>query len=95
MHLEHEHDYGHTHDHSHTAAPRDELIALMRYMVGHNVSHTNELKKLAHKLAHTGDSEACAQILDAVQDYETGNHWIFQRWVILRWKIQRNKTKIY
>ena len=45
----------------------------MRYMVGHNVSHTNELKKLAHKLAHTGDSEACAQILDAVQDYETGN----------------------
>ena len=50
-----------------------ELIALMRYMVGHNVSHTNELKELAHKLAHTGDSEACAQILDAVQDYETGN----------------------
>ena len=74
MHLEHEHDCGHTHDHphthelehahdhSHTAAPRDELIALMRYMVGHNVSHTNELKELAHKLAHTGDSEACAQI---------------------------------
>ena len=43
MHLEHEHDCGHTHDHphthepehahdhSHTAAPRDELIALMRY----------------------------------------------------------------
>ena len=63
MHLEHEHDCGHTHDHphthelehahdhSHTAAPRDELIALMRYMVGHNVSHTNELKALAHKLA--------------------------------------------
>ena len=81
MHLEHEHDCGHTHDHphthepehahdhSHTAAPRDELIALMRYMVGHNVSHTNELKELAHN----GDSEACAQILDAVQDYETGN----------------------
>ncbi len=73
MHLEHEHDCGHTHDHphthepehahdhSHTAAPRDELIALMRYMVGHNVSHTNELKELAHKLAHTGDSEACGK----------------------------------
>ena len=85
MHLEHEHDCGHTHDHphthelehahdhSHTAAPRDELIALMRYMVGHNVSHTNELKELAHKLANTGDSAACAQILNAVQDYETGN----------------------
>ena len=57
MHLEHEHDCGHTHDHphthepehahdhSHTAAPHDELIALMRCMVGHNVSHTNELKR--------------------------------------------------
>lgn len=85
MHLEHEHDCIHTHDHPHTheqehshdhshiSAPRDELIALMRYMVGHNVSHTNELKELAHKLANTGDSEACAQILDAVQNYETGN----------------------
>ena len=73
MHLEHDHDCIQTHDHPHTSTPRDELIALMRYMVGHNVSHTNELKELAHKLAHTGDSEACAQILDAVQDYETGN----------------------
>lgn len=81
MHMEHDHDCGHTHehehepshDHSHPDTPRDELIALMRYMVGHNVSHTNELKELAHKLAHTGDSAACAQILDAVHDYETGN----------------------
>ena len=85
MHLEHDHDCTHTHDHphthepehahdhSHTSAPRDELIALMCYMVGHNVSHTNELRELAHKLANTGNGAACAQILDAVQDYETGN----------------------
>lgn len=81
MHMEHDHDCGHTHehehepshDHSHPDTPRDELIALMRYMVGHNVSHTNELKELAHKLSHTGDSEACAKVLDAVLDYETGN----------------------
>ena len=76
MHMEHDHDCGHTHehehehshDHSHTDTPREELIALMRYMVGHNVSHTNELKELAHKLAHTGDSAACAKVLDAVRD---------------------------
>ena len=81
MHMEHDHDCGHTHehehershDHSHPDTPREELIALMRYMVGHNVSHTNELKELAHKLSHTGDSEACAKVLDAVRDYETGN----------------------
>lgn len=73
MHLEHSHDCEHTHEHAHTDTPREELIALMRYMVGHNVSHTNELKELAHKLSHTGDSEACAKVLDAVRDYETGN----------------------
>ena len=81
MHMEHDHDcehaheheHEHSHDHSHTDTPREELIALMRYMVGHNVSHTNELKELAHKPSHTGDSEACAKVLDAVRDYETGN----------------------
>ena len=81
MHMEHDHDcehaheheHEHSHDHSHTDTPREELIALMRYMVGHNVSHTNELKELAHKHSHTGDSEACAKVLDAVRDYETGN----------------------
>ena len=80
MHMEHDHDcehaheheHEHSHDHSHTDTPREELIVLMRYMVGHNVSHTNELKELAHKLSHTGDSEACAKVL-AVRDYETGN----------------------
>ena len=70
---EHTHDHEHAHDHAHAATPRDELVALMRYMVGHNVSHTDELKELAHKLSHTGDSEACAKVLDAVRDYETGN----------------------
>ena len=81
MHMEHDHDcehaheheHEHSHDHSHTDTPREELIVLMRYMVGHNVSHTNELKELAHKLSHTGDSEACAKVLVAVRDYETGN----------------------
>ena len=81
MHMEHDHDcehaheheHEHSHDHSHTDTPLEELIALMRYMVGHNVSHTNELKELAHKLSHTGESEACAKVLDAVRDYETGN----------------------
>ncbi len=79
MHLEHEHDCGHTHDHPHherntpmtiRTQPRRamRLIALMRYMVGHNVSHTNELKELAHKLAHTGEQRSLrAQILDAVR----------------------------
>ena len=53
----------HAHDHSHTAAPLVvRLIALMRYMVGLNVSHTNELKGWHTSSPHTGgDSEACAR----------------------------------
>ena len=45
MYLEHDHDCIHTHDHPHTSAPRDELIAQIRCMAGHNVSHTNELNE--------------------------------------------------
>ena len=58
----HDHAHPHTHDHgcgehSHcdaascagcqSADPRAELIALMKYMVGHNASHANELAQLA------------------------------------------------
>ena len=46
----HEHESSHEHSPSHEAAanPREELAALMRYMVGHNYSsHIDELANLA------------------------------------------------
>ena len=79
---DHEH---HTHDcaeHTHcggdcavcgNVSPRDELIALMKYMVGHNASHANELAQLAGKLQEMGETTAYEQIMAAVSDFEKGN----------------------
>lgn len=57
----------------HTHSPREELTALMKYMVGHNASHANELAKLAEQLRDLGETTAYDQIMLAVSDFEKGN----------------------
>ena len=84
----HEHVHEHTHDHgcgehSHceasscagcqSADPRAELIALMKYMVGHNAAHANELAQLAKQLQDMGENVAYEQVMQAVSDFEKGN----------------------
>ena len=54
-------------------SPREELMALMKYMVGHNASHANELAKLAGQLKELGEDTAYEQIMLAVSDFEKGN----------------------
>lgn len=83
-----DHHHEHTHDHSHCEGhegcgydcagcenidPRAELIALMKYMVGHNASHANELAQLAGKLNEMGETTAYEQVMLAVSDFEKGN----------------------
>jgi len=79
---EHAHGEGHCHGcqgHEHggcsgcSADPRAELIAMMKYMVGHNTAHANELAALAKKLGEMGDRTACEQVMAAVSDFEKGN----------------------
>ena len=53
--------------------PKTELIALMKYMVGHNAAHANELAQLAGKLQDMGESAAYEQVMQAVSDFEKGN----------------------
>ena len=75
----HNHDHGHSHDHhcggcghcQHT--PMEELVALMKYMVGHNASHAKELADLAAKLDQAGNRMAYEQVMAAVSDFEKGN----------------------
>lgn len=55
------------------ADPKAELKALMKYMVGHNASHANELAQLAAKLKDLGEDTAYEQIMLAVSDFEKGN----------------------
>ncbi|MBE5775776.1 MAG: cobalt transporter, partial [Clostridiales bacterium] len=82
-HHHHDHEHHH-HDHCHEGCghdcqgcanvdPRQELIALMKYMVGHNTAHANELAQLAGKLKDMGENMAYDQVMQAVSDFEKGN----------------------
>ena len=67
----HDHDHHHHHDHSHDSAhdcgscasacshtPMEELVALRKYMVGHNAAHAKELADLAVQLQKAGSPAA-------------------------------------
>ena len=84
----HECDHGHphAHDHSHDCGgscagcaggcqhtPMEELLALMKYMVGHNAAHAKELADLAIQLEKAGSHTAYEQVMAAVSDFEKGN----------------------
>ena len=85
----HDHECGcghhHDHDHDHECGHKcgggcscqhthmDELIALMKYMVGHNASHARELADLAVQLQKAGSPMAYEQVMAAVSDFEKGN----------------------
>ena len=82
------HTHPHTHEHTHSHAcgqdcascastcehtPMEELVALMKYMVGHNAAHAKELADLAVQLDKAGDHTAYEQVMAAVSDFEKGN----------------------
>lgn len=84
----HQHNIPHDHDHhdheecahdcgscgSHCQhTPMEELVALMKYMVGHNASHAKELADLAAQLDKIGSHTAYEQVMAAVSDFEKGN----------------------
>ena len=77
MHIHHDHVGGHhnphSHDHSHNHTPMDELVALMKYMTGHNAAHARELADLAEKLNEAGNPAAYRKVMDAVACFEQGN----------------------
>ena len=83
-HHDHEHcDHHHDHDHGHCQhgcghchhehSQMEELVALMKYMVGHNASHAKELADLANQLEKIGSHTAYEQVMAAVSDFEKGN----------------------
>ena len=82
-HHHHDHDHHH-HDHGCEGgcggcatpcqhSPMDELMALMKYMVGHNAAHAKELADLAAQLEKMGAHTAYEQVMAAVSDFEKGN----------------------
>lgn len=85
---DHTHQHPHTHDqlhqegqahtHDHPETPMDELLALMKYMVGHNASHANELAELAVKLDEAGSHDSYHKVMDAVACFRQGNDMLCQ-----------------
>ena len=84
----HEHTHSHSHEHTHSHdcgghchscpsqcehTPMEELMALMKYMVGHNAAHAKELADLAVQLEKAGSRVAYEQVMAAVSDFEKGN----------------------
>ena len=80
----HDHDHGHHHEQACTGScqgcasqcehtPMEELMALMKYMVGHNAAHAKELADLAVQLEKSGNRAAYEQVMAAVSDFEKGN----------------------
>ena len=51
----------------------EELMALMKYMAGHNAAHAKELADLAIQLEKAGNHAAYEQVMAAVSDFEKGN----------------------
>ena len=80
-HHDHECDHHHDHDCTHECngcascehTPMEELLALMKYMVGHNAAHAKELADLAQQLEKAGSHMAYEQVMAAVSDFEKGN----------------------
>ena len=71
----HHHDHEH-HHHEHTHTPMEELLALMKYMTGHNAAHAKELADLAVKLDEAGSHASYHKVMDAVACFEQGNNML-------------------
>ena len=81
---DHLHEHGQEHSHCHASdcascgggcehTPMEELLALMKYMAGHNAAHAKELADLAIQLEKAGSHSAYEQVMAAVSDFEKGN----------------------
>ena len=69
---DHEHDHDHEHAHTHThdiPAEGDKQLAVLTYMLEHNVHHCAELKDMAAAL----EGEAQHQLLHAIEDFDSAN----------------------
>ena len=82
----HEHVHPHTHAHVHGdgeghchshgeqgGTASEQTVALLRYMLGHNRDHTEEIHQLAHRLEAEGLTEQAACIFEGVEHYAHGN----------------------
>lgn len=51
---------------------KEELVALIKYLIDHNEHHNGELKELAENLKSL-NNEAYFKVLDAIKSFQEGN----------------------
>lgn len=71
MHDGHEHTL--THPHTGETPDAAETLAVLKFMLEHNVHHTEELQDLAGKLEALGQHKAAHQLLHGIEEYQKGN----------------------
>ena len=74
--LTHCHTHGdaeHDHQPTENAAPLEELLVMMKYLVSHNDAHAQEVADLARELMAAGKDVAYDEIMDAVSDFDMVN----------------------
>ena len=71
----HSHTHNHTHDHTHShggAVSGQQAVALLQYMLDHNVHHAAELSDLAGQFS----GEAAHQLSHAVESLDQSNGYL-------------------
>ena len=71
----HSHTHNHTHDHTHShgeAVSGEQAVALLQYMLDHNVHHAAELSDLAKQFS----GEVEHQLLHAVESFDQANGYL-------------------
>ena len=74
--LTHSHVHGdleHAHVPDENAAPLEELLVMMKYLVSHNDAHAQEVAELARNLQGAGKVDVYDEIMDTVSDFDMVN----------------------
>ena len=79
----HEHEHEHEHEHSHSqaaATPAEQTVALLSYMLDHNIHHAAELEDLAREVG----GEAGHRLEHAVETFRQANDQLEQALQLLK-----------
>ena len=88
---EHTHSDGtvhsHEHEHSHThglVENKDQIVALLDYMVKHNKSHEAELTKIIEKLGDLDKADAAELVESARKCFKEGNDLLLKAYELVK-----------
>ena len=84
---EHEHSHTHEHTHEHSHGPvenKDQIVALLDYMVKHNRSHEAELGKVIEKLSELDKKDAAEFVAKAQKCFAEGNELLLKAYEMVK-----------